>query len=212
MSSTHKSRQYLKARGPPVFFVGSNPSWEIPVFRILRPFVPLAGTGWHPYTSRALIRGVDRLVARCRRMWKRPKDWARAETRNHPQSTRHFFARFFGHRRRSIFVQDKGRGSSAPPARSRRPANAGRFKGFRVFQPPPSRGSHWAPWAHPGGQVVGKAPSQARLRGDHGGDVTSKTAKLPVFTALQGGNYTQRNSKICHANQAGNPGAGPPVV
>ena len=61
--------------------------------------------GWHPYTFKRVKRDVDRLVARCERMWKRLKDWVRTGARNRPQPPRHFFARFLGQCRRSILQQ-----------------------------------------------------------------------------------------------------------
>ncbi len=88
--------------------IPSSPKPQQPVFRVLRPLVPLVETGWHPYTFESVKRGVGHLVARCERMRNRLKDWVRTGQRNQPQPTCHFFARFFGQPSRSILQRDKG--------------------------------------------------------------------------------------------------------
>ena len=52
--------------------------------------------GWHPYTFKRVKRDVDRLVARCERMWKRLKDWVRTGARNRPQPPVTFSPGFWG--------------------------------------------------------------------------------------------------------------------
>ena len=114
--------QESKGQKPPCFLCQSQPQIvRAPVSR----FEALCGTpmaGWHPYTSRAVKRGVGPRVACCEQMWKSPWDWVRKGLKNRPQPARHFFARFFGPGRRSILQQDKA--VASPRCTSSR--NAGR--------------------------------------------------------------------------------------
>ena len=111
-----------KGQKPSAFFVRNNPNWEVHVFRVVKPFVPLAGTGWHPYTFESVKRGVDPRVARCWQLRKSPRYSRFAGPGDHLRPTRHFFGRFFGQPSRSILQQDK---AVAPPLRT--PSrNAGR--------------------------------------------------------------------------------------
>ena len=85
-----------KGQKPSAFFVRNNPNWEVHVFRVVKPFVPLAGTGWHPYTFESVKRGVDPRVARCWQLRKSPRYSRFAGPGDHLRPTRHFFGRFFG--------------------------------------------------------------------------------------------------------------------
>ena len=97
-----------KGQKPSAFFVRNNPNWEVHVFRVVKPFVPLAGTGWHPYTFESVKRGVDPRVARCWQLRKSPRYSRFAGPGDHLRPTRHFFGRFFGQPSRSILQRDKG--------------------------------------------------------------------------------------------------------
>lgn len=97
-----------RGRSPPVFSVRASLKLYRPVFRVLKPRVALPIAGWHPYTSRTVKCGVGPRVARCGRTWRSLWDWGCVGRQNYPKSTHHFFARFFGQGRRSIFARDKG--------------------------------------------------------------------------------------------------------
>lgn len=88
--------------------------------------------GWHPYTFKRVKRDVDRLVARCERMWKRLKDWVRTGARNRPQPPVTFSPGFWGNADVRFYSRiNAGVTSDARQVTSAR--SAGRFKGFRGF-------------------------------------------------------------------------------